>query len=106
MRGIWKPPEIILIKNMNIESLEIKLLKASEIVEGDVILVKVSEKNKSKLTKEKVQSLYQQIIKIINKKNIPIYFFPDDVEMKVIKNHIQNVELQKEKIEENIEDEN
>ncbi len=91
---------------MNIESLEIKLLKASEITEGDIILVKVSEKNKSKLTKEKVQSLYQQITKIINKKNIPIYFFPDDVEMKVIKNHIQNVESQKEKIEENIEDEN
>jgi hydroxymethylpyrimidine pyrophosphatase-like HAD family hydrolase len=72
---------------MNIESLEINLLKASEIQEGDVVIVKINEKQKLNLNKEKITEIYNKIIQIINRK-IPIYFFPKDLSFHLIKKSI------------------
>ena len=88
---------------MNIESLEINLLKASEIKDGDIIVIKVNEDEKSKLNKEIVQSLYMEIKKIINKENISVYFFPKNIDINIVKEHIKNVESEKNKIEKVIE---
>lgn len=93
-----KPPEIILqIKFMDIKSLEINLFKTSEIKDGDTIIVKVDEKEKEKFTKENIQNLYLQIQKI-TKKDISIYFFPKNLSIGIIKNHIKNIEDSKESI--------
>lgn len=82
---------------MDIKSLEINILKASEVKDGDTILVKIKEEDKSKLTKENIKSLYDQIKKII-KKDISIYFFPKNLSIDIIKNHVKNIEGSKEQI--------
>ena len=73
---------------MNIESLEINLLKASEIKDGDIILVKIDNKTKSELNKETITNLYQKITDIL-KKELPIYFFPSDVSIEILKKTIE-----------------
>ena len=73
---------------MNIESLEINLLKASEIKDGDIILVKIDNKTKSELNKETITNLYQKITDIL-KKQVPIYFFPSDVSIEILKKTIE-----------------
>ncbi len=91
---------------MNIESLEINVLKASEIKDGDSIIVKVKENDRMKLSKESVASLYKQIKGIIKKDNIPIYFFPQNISLNIIKSHVEQIENNKEKIEEITNNEN
>jgi 2-C-methyl-D-erythritol 4-phosphate cytidylyltransferase len=91
---------------MNIESLEINVLKASEIKDGDVIIVKIKESDKIKFSKESVTSLYKQIKDMIKKDNIPIYFFPQEIDIEILKNHVQEIEKNKEKIEETTNNEN
>jgi hypothetical protein len=86
---------------MNIESLEINLFKTSELKDGDTILVKIDAEEKSKLTKDEIQSLYNQLTKIIENKNINIYFFPKNISIDIIKNHVILTEEKKEKIQNN-----
>jgi uncharacterized alkaline shock family protein YloU len=87
---------------MNIKSLEINLLKTSEINENDTILVKIDEDERKKLNKEDIQKLYNQIQSIV-KKNISIYFFPKNLSVDIIKNHVKNIESSKKQIEEEAE---
>lgn len=82
---------------MDITKLEINLFKTSEINDGDTILVKIDEKDKSKFTKENIKSLYDQIKKIAGK-DISIYFFPKNLSIDIIKNHVKNIENSKEDI--------
>jgi hypothetical protein len=82
---------------MNIEKLEINLFKVSEIKDGDVILVKVSGEEKANFKKENIEYIYNQIKKIA-KKDISIYFFPKNLSIDIIKNHVKNIEDNKEKI--------
>jgi hypothetical protein len=78
---------------MNIKSLEINLFKASQIEEGDVVLIKTSQDEKKSLSKEDVKQLYKKICDITNK-SIPIYFFPKELELEILKKvvieHFQN----------------
>lgn len=74
---------------MDIQSLEINLLKVSEINDSDVIIIKIDDKEKKLLTKENVQDLYKQVSSII-KKPVPIFFFPKELNIELIKNHILN----------------
>lgn len=75
---------------MNIDKLEIKLLKTSEIKDGDVILVKISDYEKQKLSKESIKNLYDKISKMVKREDIGIYFFPDNLEVSLIKDLIKN----------------
>jgi len=88
---------------MDIKSLEINLFKTSEIQDGDTILVKIDEEKKSKLKKEDIRYLYEQI-RNIAKKDISIYFFPKNLSISIIKNHIKNLEFQNQNIEKEIEE--
>jgi hypothetical protein len=88
---------LLLIKNMDIKKLEINLFKTSEIQNGDTILVKIDEEKKSKLKKEDIKFLYDEIKKIV-KKDISIYFFPKYLSIDIIKNHVKNIEDSKESI--------
>ena len=72
---------------MNIESLEINLLKASEIKDGDVVIVKINEFEKANLDKDKIQSIYKKITDMI-KKEVPIYFFPSNFTFEIMKDAI------------------
>lgn len=76
---------------MEIESIEIKLLKSSEVKDGDTILIKIDENKKKNLTQEDIRGLYESISKMI-KKNISIYFFPDYLSVDIIKKHVMNIE--------------
>jgi acetamidase/formamidase len=76
---------------MDIQSLEINLLKVSEIKEGDIVIVKIKDSEKSKISKEIIKNLYKQITNIV-KKEIPIYFFPDYLSIEMIKEHINIVD--------------
>lgn len=87
---------------MDIKSLEINLFKTSEINDNDTILIKIDEKEKAKLKKEDIQTLYNQIQKIV-KKNISIYFFPKNLSIDIIKNHVKNIESSKKEILEETE---
>jgi hypothetical protein len=87
---------------MDIKSLEINLFKTSEINDNDTILIKIDEKEKSKLKKEDIQTLYNQIQKIV-KKNISIYFFPKNLSIDIIKNHVKNIDTSKKEITEEAE---
>lgn len=87
---------------MNIKSLEINLLKASEIEDGDIIIVKVSKDDKLKLTKENVQSLHKHISEITKKPNIPIYFFPKNISVEMIKTHVKTIETQRPNVEKSL----
>jgi len=60
-------------------------------------LVKIDDEKKSKLKKEDVKALYDEIKKIV-KKEISIYFFPKDLSIDIIKNHVKNIEDSKESI--------
>lgn len=82
---------------MNIESLEINLLKASEIKDGDVVIVKINEFEKANLDAEKIQSIYKKITDML-KKEIPIYFFPSNFTVEIMKDAIdtQNNQINKE----------
>lgn len=82
---------------MDIKSLEINLFKTSEIQDGDTILVKIDEEKKSNLKKEDIKFLYDQIRNIV-KKDISIYFFPKDLSIDIIKNHVKKIEDSKEQI--------
>jgi hypothetical protein len=82
---------------MDIKSLEINLFKTSEVQDGDTILVKIDEEKKSNLKKEDIKFLYDQIRNIV-KKDISIYFFPKDLSIDIIKNHVKNIEDSKEQI--------
>jgi hypothetical protein len=92
---------------MDIKSLEINLFKSSEINDGDTILVKIDDKQKSEFKKEDIKYLYDQIKKI-TKKDISIYFFPKNLSIDIIKNHVKNIEKSKDTIlnEEIYENEN
>ena len=82
---------------MNIESLEINLLKASEIKDGDVVIVKINEFEKANLDAEKIQSIYKKITDML-KKETPIYFFPSNFTFEIMKDAIdtQNNQISKE----------
>ncbi len=82
---------------MNIKSLEINLFKTSEINDGDTILVKIDDYQKSNFNKENIKVLYDEIKKI-TKKDISIYFFPKNLSIDIIKNHVKNIENNKEEI--------
>jgi len=77
---------------MNIESLEINLFKTSEIKDGDTILVKIDTEEKSKLKKEDIENLYKNLKTIIKNKDINIYFFPKNMSIDIIKNHVNLTE--------------
>lgn len=87
---------------MKIESLEINLLKASQIEDGDIIIVKISKDEKLKLTKENVQSLHKHISEITKKPHIPIYFFPKNVSVEMIKTHVKTIETQRPNLEQSL----
>jgi hypothetical protein len=76
---------------MKIEKLEINLFKVSEIKDDDIVIIKVDEKDKIKFTKDNIESIYNEIKKLI-KKDIPIYFFPKSLSVEVMKQHIKNIE--------------
>jgi hypothetical protein len=82
---------------MNIESLEINLLKASEIKDGDVVIVKINEFEKANLDSEKIQTIYKKITDML-KKEVPIYFFPSNFTFEIMKDAIdtQNNRISKE----------
>jgi hypothetical protein len=82
---------------MDIKSLEINLLKASQIKDGDIILVKIDDNQKKQLKQEDITALYQELKNMI-KKDISIYFFPKNLSIDTIKKHVKNIEDNKEKI--------
>jgi len=77
---------------MKIESLEVNLFKASDIKDGDILLVRIDNEEKNNLTKENVRNIYDQILNMTKRKDLGIYFFPKNLDIEVIKNHIMNVE--------------
>jgi hypothetical protein len=83
--------------NINIESLEINLFKASEIKDGDIILIKIDSDQKKEFNKENITNLYTQIKDLV-KKDIGIYFFPKNITVEAIKNHISSFEENKQKL--------
>jgi hypothetical protein len=83
---------------MNIEKLEYKLLKSSKIEDGDVLLVKIDPEEKKKFDKNSIKSLYDDITKMIGKSNVSIYFFPKNIDIELIKNHVTNIERSKDKL--------
>jgi hypothetical protein len=91
--------------DVNIESLEIKLLKTSEINDGDTIIVKIDDNYKKSLDKDKIYSIYSQIKDIV-KKDISIYFFPKSLSLSLIKEHIKNTGEAKNELIENKKNEN
>jgi hypothetical protein len=74
---------------MKIESIEVSLFKTSDIKDGDKLLVRTSSKE---LSSDKIRSLYEELNKMIGKKEVSMYFFPKDVKIDIIKNHIKNTE--------------
>ena len=82
---------------MDIETLEINLFKASEIKDEDIILVKIDAEQKKDFSKDNIESLYKQLKSLI-KKDIGIYFFPKNIDINLIKNHIELNEKNKEQI--------
>jgi hypothetical protein len=88
---------------MNIESLEINVLKVSEIKDGDVLIVKMSKEQKNKMNKNDVKDIYDQVVKMIKRNDISIYFFPEDLSLDIVKNNIKMIEDSKIKIEQETE---
>lgn len=91
---------------MNIEKLEINVLKASEIKDGDILLIKMEQEEKEKLNKDSIKKLYDQVLGMINKKDISIYFFPKNIDIDIIKNHVKNIEEVKDSFKENQSEQN
>ena len=77
---------------MNIESLEINVLKVSEIKDGDVLIVKMGTEQRNKMNKNDVKDIYDQVVKMIKRNDISIYFFPEDLSLDIIKNNINLIE--------------
>jgi hypothetical protein len=88
---------------MNIESLEINVLKVSEIKDGDVLIVKMGTEQRNKMNKNDVKDIYDQVVKMIKRNDISIYFFPEDLSLDIIKNNIKLIEDSKIKIEQETE---
>lgn len=86
---------------MNIESLEINLLKVSEIQDGDIIIIKMNEDEKSKLTKDQIQNLYTKLTTLL-KKELPIFFFPSNLDVEIIKKTVLNKHLIEQKEANNV----
>jgi len=80
---------------MKIESLEVNLFKASDIKDGDILLVRIDNDKKNNLSKENVRNIYDQILNMIKRKDIGIYFFPKNLDIEIIKNNIMNIEKSK-----------
>ncbi len=77
---------------MKTQSLEKKLLKTSKIEEGDLILIKINSEKKKDLTPDQIKSLYNDMRALI-KKDIPIVFFPDYLDVEIIKQLITEQKL-------------
>ena len=90
-------------ESLNIESLEINVLKASEIKDGDILIVKMGKEQKSKMNKEDVKNIYDQVVKMIKRSDISIYFFPEDLSIDIIRNNVKMFEDSKIKIEQEAE---
>jgi hypothetical protein len=88
---------------MNIESLEVNVLKVSEIKDGDVLIVKMGTEQRNKMNKNDVKEIYDQVVKMIKRNDISIYFFPEDLSLDIIKNNIKIIEDSKIKIEQETE---
>ena len=89
---------------MDIQDLEINLCKASEIKDGDVILVKIDPEDRKKFKKEEVENLYKRIKMMTKKENISIYFFPKNASIELVKKNISSFEESKDKMIENIKE--
>jgi hypothetical protein len=77
---------------MDIENLEISLLQASKIKDGDTILVRLTEEDKKVMTKDQISQLYQKIKKCVGEeKQISIFFFPKSMELSLVKHTMRNV---------------
>ena len=83
---------------MNIEPLEVKLVKSSKIEDGDIIIIKVSTEDKKNFDTENIKNLYAQIKNMIGNKNISIYFFPKNLDIEFVKENIKNIESKKDEI--------
>jgi hypothetical protein len=92
---------------MKIESLEINLLKASEIKDGDIVIVKIKNAEKANLKQEDITNIYNKILDMTEKK-IPIYFFPDNLNFNIIKDYVSKASeiIAKENIQTNENEEN
>ena len=90
-------------ESLNIESLEINVLKASEIKDGDILIIKMGKEQKSKMNKEDVKNIYDQVVKMIKRSDISIYFFPEDLSIDIIRNNVKMFEDSKIKIEQETE---
>jgi hypothetical protein len=90
-------------ESFDIESLEINVLKASEIKDGDILIVKMGKEQKNKMNKDDVKNIYDQIVKMIKRSDISIYFFPEDLSIDIIKNNVKMIEDSKIKIEQETE---
>jgi hypothetical protein len=77
---------------MKIQSLETKLLKTSKVEEGDLILVKINSEKKQDLSPEQIKSFYNDIRSLINKE-VPIVFFPDYLDVEIIKKFIKEKKM-------------
>lgn len=77
---------------MNIQNAEVSLLKASQIENGDVLLVRMSKKTKESMSAEKAHDLFQQIKSMVGGKEVGIFFFPKDLELSIIKNFLKKAE--------------
>jgi len=77
---------------MEIENLEVSLLKASNIQDGDTVLVRLTEEQKQEMTKEKAGELYNKIKKCVGEdKKIAIFFFPKSMELGLVKDTMKTV---------------
>ncbi|MEY4370915.1 MAG: hypothetical protein RIQ48_631 [Pseudomonadota bacterium] len=88
---------------MNIEPLEVKLVKSSKIEDGDIVIIKIDSEDKKNFDTDNIKSLYSQIKKMLGDKNLSIYFFPKNLDIDFIKTQVENIESNKDKINNEIE---
>lgn len=88
---------------MKIDNIEVSLFKASEIKDGDILLVKMGKEQKNNMNKDDVKNIYDKIVKMIKRSDISIYFFPKDLSIDIIKNNVKIIEDSKIKIEQEAE---
>lgn len=93
-------------ESINIESLEVKLIKSSKVEDGDIIIIKVNSDDKKHFDQDNIKSLYAQIRKMLGDKNISIYFFPKHFDISFMKNQIETIENNKNNIEKEIKEKN
>jgi hypothetical protein len=77
---------------MKIENAEVTLLKASQIEDGDVLLVRMSKKFRDGMNADKAQALHTQLSEMVGEKKIGVYFFPKDLDISVIKGFLGDSE--------------